>query len=313
MENKNKTKKILNNFVVQKYIFVIVLLLLPLLNWLIFWLGVNLSTLGLAFKDFRTREFTWEYFEYFWKELTSAGVEGHIGRALENTLKYFFTGLLIGIPGALFIAFFIYKKIFLHRTFTIIFYLPAILSSVVLVKVYSDFLNPRYGVITHFLEGLHIKLPPKGILKDPATATPAIICYTVWTGFCTNMLLFSGAMSRIPTEVLEAAKLDGIKPFRECMQVIFPMIWPTFSTMLILAVTSVFTASGPILLFDQNNSYNTETISYWIFHMVYGSGNGVPPDSYNKVSAAGLVFTAVGVPIILFVHWLVEKVPDVEY
>ena len=124
------------------------------------------------------------------------------------------------------------------------------------------------------------------------------------------MLVLGGAFERIPAEVLEAAKLDGVGPVRELTQLIVPMIWPTISTLLILYATGLFNASGPIFLFGTKGSYETWTLSYWIFHKVLYGGSG----QYNTVSAMGLIFTCIGVPIVMFVRWLFERViPAVEY
>ena len=122
------------------------------------------------------------------------------------------------------------------------------------------------------------------------------------------MMLLCGALARVPIEMLESARLDGIGPFKELVSMILPLIWSTISTLLILQMTRLFTASGPILLFT-GGAYETSTISYWIFSKVYYQGVG----AYNSVAATGLVFTVVGAPIILFVKWLIEKIPVVEY
>lgn len=95
------------------------------------------------------------------------------------------------------------------------------------------------------------------------------------------MLLFTGAMSRIPVSILESIKLDGCGMGREIISIILPLIWPTISTLLVLNATGIFSASGPILLFTKGD-YDTTTIGYWIFDMVYTYNN------YNVVAAAGL-------------------------
>ena len=179
-----------------------------------------------------------------------------------------------------------------------------------MVKVYTEFLLPN-GPLAQLFD---LTIPPEGMFARSSTATPAIIVYTIWTGIGGgNMLLFIGAMSRVPIEVLESAKLEGCGPFREIVSIIAPLIWPTISTMIILSFTGIFGASGPILLFGTDGNYKTMTLSFWIFKQVYGTGDLGGSGSYNLVSATGLCFTLVGVPIILFTHWLVEKVPSVEY
>ena len=121
------------------------------------------------------------------------------------------------------------------------------------------------------------------------------------------MLLLGGTFARVPAEVLEAAKLDGCGPFRELVQLILPMISSTLITMIILKLTGLFSSSGPIILFTSGN-YNTTTLAYWIWESVLaGSGH------YNTVAATGLAFTAIAVPLILTIRWLLEKIPVVEY
>ena len=303
---KTKKSSLMSKRVFQKYIFLSVLLIVPVANWLLFWFTVNIQSILLAFQDNRTGAFTWWNFQYFWQELTS--VDGEIGLAVVNTLKYFFSNLLIVIPLSMIIAFFIYKKIWGYKTFTIIFYLPSIISSVAMVQIYMQMLASG-GPIDKLFGGI-LNIPVEGFFSRPDTATTMIVLYTIWTGFSSNILLFVGAMTRIPIEVFEAAKLEGCKTGREFISIVFPLIWPTISTMLILSFTGLFNASGPILLFGADSAtLKTTTISYWIFKEVYEGGMG----GINAVSATGLCFTVVAVPLILFVRWVAEKVPAVEY
>ena len=106
--------------------------------------------------------------------------------------------------------------------------------------------------------------------------------------------------------IRDRAKLDGCGPGRELVSLIIPLLWPTISTQVILQLTGLFGSSGPILLFTQG-AYETTTLAYWIFDSIYTYGN------YNAVSAAGLCCTVVGVPIILGIRWLIERIPAVEY
>lgn len=293
----------------NRKIFIVSLLVLPILQWLVFWLYVNINSFMLAFQTPKTYEWTFSNFRQFWYELTSAG--GTIGLAVTNTFIYFALNIVLMFL-TLIVAYFFYKKIAGYKVFRIIFYFPAIISGVAMVTVFTAFISTN-GPLGSILSAFGIQMLPEGLLHNSNTATPTIIAFCVWTGFTTNVLLFGGAFARIPVELIESARLDGCGPTRELFQITLPLIWPTMSTMLIFSLTGIFAASGPILLFDPSNGYKTMTISYWIFSQVYGSGAVGGSGSYGLVSAAGLVFTLVGVPIILFVRWLVEKVPTVEY
>lgn len=308
METTVKKKSSMKESKRKETLFLFCMLILPFVQWLVFWLYVNIQTIALAFQDQRTGVFTFFNFKSFWESLTMGG---DIAIAVKNTFTYFSVNLLIVMPLGLLISFFLYKKIAGYREFRIIFYLPAIVSSVALIAVYKGFINSN-GPMKEIFELFGKKIPSKGLLGTPETATPTIVAYTIWTGFCGNILLFAGAMTRVPIDVLESAKLEGCSTFRELFELIFPLIWPTTSTQIIFAFTGIFASSGPILLFT-SGAYETTTISYWIFEQVYGTGAAGGAGSYNLVSAAGLCFTLVGVPIILFIRWLMEKIPAVEY
>ena len=295
MKNSNKQLKKMS---LNRRLFIFTGVVLPILSFLVFWVGVNFSTLILAFQVPSTGEWTLQNFRTFWDELTS--VNGTIHIALRNTIIYFMVGI-VQLFINLFMAYFLYKKIFMYKVFRIIFYLPAIISGIVLTSIYLEFIKPQ-GPLGIILEKL----------GHPLSVEGTIVAYCLWTGF-TGMLMIHGSLARIPVEVIEAAKLDGCGPLRELVSIIFPLIWPMFSTLLIFQMTGLFTAGGPILLFDPNNSYQTITIPYWIFTQVYGGGGYGGSGFYGVVSAAGLCFTAVGVPIILLARKMIEKVPVVEY
>ena len=186
--------------------------LIPVAQWLIFWLYVNIQSIALAFQD-PHGAFTWGNFTMFWEEL-HATTGKTIGVAVLNTLIYFAVGILIQLPGALIIAYFLYKKIWLNKAFRVIFYLPAIISGVVMVAAYRSLVNPG-GPLEALVELCGGHLPPEGLLANSNTATAMIVLFVIWTGFGGNMLLFGGAMARVPIDVLEAARLEGCGPFRE--------------------------------------------------------------------------------------------------
>ena len=121
------------------------------------------------------------------------------------------------------------------------------------------------------------------------------------------MVLFNGAMSRIPEDVIEYGRLEGVSMPRELFGIVIPLIWPTLSTILIFAVVGIFNASGPILLMT-NGEFKTFTISFWIFDQVYTKG------VYEYASAVGLFFTALGLPLVLIVKRGLGRIgQDIEY
>jgi ABC-type sugar transport system permease subunit len=191
--------------------------------------------------------------------------------------------------------------------------MSSIISGIVLTTVFQAFIDPDIGAIQEIVKMFNPEFQMPTLMGSPDTATKTIMTYVIWTCVCGNMLLVCGAMNRIPVDVLEAARLDGIGPLREFFNIILPLIWPTLSTLLILTCTGFLNSSGPLLLFGVDSyTMGTTTISYWIFEKVYMNGT-LNDTNYNLVSAAGLMLTLVALPIILAIRKLLDFVPSVEY
>ncbi len=290
-------------------LFIICILAIPILNWLVFWLYVNISSIFLAFQELDpatgTQEWAkWKNFTKLWEEITG---DGDLLLSLQNTGRYFLSSLLITMPLSLFISYFLSKKIWGYQFYRVVFYLPCIIMPVVLTSVYDKMLDPR-GPIAKIFEKLSISYPLEGPLykEDSVMPTVMIIVYTILTGFGGDMLIFSGAMSRIPTEVYESARLDGCGPIREVFTIVMPLIWSTISTKIVLLMSGIFAASGPIMLLVTEN-YKTTTVAFWIYNIVQ-KGRDV-----NLVATAGLCFTLIIIPIIFGVRALMDKFGNVEY
>ncbi len=312
MKKKDKRAQTHTQFKRAELIFIWTLLALPILDWIIFWLYKNISSFVMAFQDLSG---AWSLinFKNFYESLVAPVSDlGSFGMALKNTMKYFLLGNLVNLPLQLIFSYFLYKQIKGYKVFRIIFYFPVIISSVAMTGVFKEFISPL-GPLGEMCRKLGMDFPMAGLLGQPTTATNTIMVYEVWTCVGFNMLLICGAMARIPTEVLEAARLDGIGTWRELVQIILPMIWSTLSTILILGATGILNSSGPILMLaPDTGSLGTTTVSYWIFDKVYANG-GFMKGQYNLVSATGLCLTVVMVPIVLLLRRLIEKVGNVEY
>ena len=291
----------------DRTVFIVAGIFLPTIAFFVFYVYVNFSSFALAFQDNRTGAFTLDNFRGVIESIRDP--RGTLSIALKNTFKYFTKDIIMMFANLIF-SYFSYKKICGWKFFRIVFYLPAIIPGLVFSACFAEFIKPT-GPVGVIAEMMGKPLPVQGLLQDASTATPVLIAFCVFTGF-TSMLFYHGALARIPMEVIEAARLDGCGPARECFTIVLPLIWPTFSTMLILQMSGIFGASGPILYFTQGR-FETTTLSYWMFTEVYGNGTFGGTGTYGAVSAAGMIFTVIGLPIILFVKWLTEKIEPVEY
>ena len=300
----------------EALIFCYLCMLIPLVQWLVFWLYVNVQTIMLAFKNPLTDQ--WDFkvnFIWLWRtqvhiDPTSLRYEQSLMKAFENTMIFFGIRLFFTLPMSVVIAYFIYKKIWGYKVFRLAFYLPAVVPSLVMTTVCQQ-ITQSGGI----LDKMFNCIPLGGLLENPATARGTLIVYVLLCSFTTNVLLFSGGMARVPMEVIEAAKLDGVGPFQEIIFLIIPLIWPTVTTQIILAFTNMFDGGGPVLLLTQGRN-GTTTLAFWLFYQIAGTGRTAIPDGgpgVYRVSAVGLILTAIAVPIVLIVRKIFDKVEPVEY
>lgn len=123
------------------------------------------------------------------------------------------------------------------------FYLP-LLASTAAVSIFMGYLfDAKFGVINYYLGLLHIPNVPW--LTSPVGAVATIVLVSVWqqTGF--TFVLFVAALMSVPTDILEAAQVDGAGPLRMLLRIKIPLISPTI---LFAAVVALINA---MQLFDQ--------------------------------------------------------------
>lgn len=286
----------------SKAIFLCLILAYPIAHFLLFFVYVNFNSILMAFKDTATQTFTLFNFSKFFKEISDATT--FVNRSFVNTLWYFFAGNFIGIPISLFFSYALYKKVFLHRALRVIFFLPSIISAVVLATLFKYLLNAD-GPVNTLLMNLHLIDSPIYFLSDPRYALPTVLFYNVWFGMGVNIVLFSGATARIPQDIFEVGRLEGLGFYREFVSVVLPLVWPTVSSVFVLGTIGMFTSIGPVLmLIETRTLFNVSNIAYFIYYAVSQSSN------FEYASAVGLVFTAVGLPLVLLVRWLLGRCYD---
>jgi len=295
--SRNKTNQLKEK--ISTNLFAYSLLGVPLLHFIVFYIYVNASSFVLPFIEQATGKIGTANFRFFFNDLAQ-GANSELLQNLKNTLIFFLSNFIMN-PLAYILAYFISKKIFGYKIFKVIFVLPMIVSSVVLVAIYKNLLSAGGPLEGFWLELTGNKIPY--FLYTDGLAVWAIVAYTIWTGFGMNLILFSGAMARIPESVLEYSKIDGCGTIREMFQIIMPIIWPTVSIMMLLSIIGIFGADGPIILFS-GGMYGTSTIGYWMYQTVILNGK------YNFAATFGSMLTLATVPIFLTVRWLFKKMPE---
>lgn len=275
--------------------------IIPIIHFCVFWIGTNANSFVLAFQS--KEKFSLEWFELSFEELFSG--KSTLAEGLKNTLIIFALNNLLIFPFSVIFSYFLYKKIVLYKFYRVVFFLPSIISVVVFVTLYMNILN---GPVSELMQKTFRMKNEPLLLDSEKYALRSVLMYIVWVGLASNMVIYCGTMSRVPTEVLESGRIDGLGYFGELIHIVVPLIWPTLSVLILLAMVGVFNADGPILLMTQGR-HGTYTIAYWIFERTKGTNTNL-----NYGAAVGLTFTVFSVPIALVSRWLINRIDSsVEY
>lgn len=288
-----------------KTAFLLSMLVLPVLGFFVFYVGVNLTGIMLAFQQplgivngVEVNEFSLVQFKNVWTALTSPG--NNLAISVRNTLLFFTLDVVVMLPLTFILSYFFSKKVKGGAFLRILIFLPSMMSSVAVVTMYKSALAFNGPLASLFGEGY------KNPLVGDETAIRAVLFYSFFFGVNGNVLLFQGALNRIPKEVLESARLDGVNEVQEIFYMTLPLMMSTFSTIVILHVTGIFNASGPILVLT-GGAYKTSTISFWVYLKTVEEGN------YNLAAALGLTLTVVSLPVVMLIRKLIMPKEDIAY
>ncbi|MDR1094449.1 MAG: sugar ABC transporter permease [Clostridiales bacterium] len=280
------------------------IVILPLLQFCVFYVAVNANSVILAFKSYNTETGLYSFagfanFTAFIRDM--AGMPA-LKTALKNSLIVWLSGLAVGLPLAQFFSFYIYKKMPLHGFFRVMLFLPSVVSAVITVALYKYFVDRAWPEAARALFGVKMPMP----LATLSTRFPAILVYNVWVSFGTGILLYTGSMTQISVSVAESARLEGANSFQEYWHITLPSIWPMATTFLVVGVASIFTNQASVYTFYQDQADNSlYMFGYFLFQRVIGKAATLA--DYPYAAAGGIALTAIAVPLTLGAKALLEK------
>jgi len=314
-EKKPEQNKSLKRNIINRNIFLFCVLAIPVMNFLIYYVIVNINSVLMSFQyyDLKTGKYLFltaeqgglfANFKAFVKDMTGSYF---LKFAHKNSFMLYFIGLLITMPIQVFTSFFIYKKIPGTGFFKVVLYLPQIISGIVMTIIFRYFADVA---IPDIIKSLGY---PKPNLFSVNNAFKTIIIYGIWFGMGGGMIIYTGAMSRIPDELVEYGMLEGLTMFKEFFYITLPLIYPTLSVFWITGISGIFTNQGSVYNFyGESADAALYTYGYYLFVQVIGKNATLA--KYPYASAAGLLFTFVVAPLTLLIRWALDKFgPEAEF
>ncbi|MBQ8725951.1 MAG: sugar ABC transporter permease [Clostridia bacterium] len=279
----------------SKVLFYACIVAIPVVQFAIFYVGVNINSIILAFQNWDGLTETYEFgFGNFVKVVTDLFTDPKLIVSMKNSLILFVVGVAVGSTLALLFSYYIYKKHFGYGFFKVVLFIPNVVSAVTLAIMLRYFTTEASKAI------IGIEL-----LTNPATKLPTFIFMSVMLSFGVQTLIFSGAMSGISESITEAAVLDGITPIKELILIDIPMIFPTISVFIVSSIAQIFL--NQMNVFNMYGAgapdINIYTIGYWMYTNVLGALS----TEYPYYSAFGLVLTFITIPVAFLAKYLLDK------
>jgi ABC-type sugar transport system permease subunit len=309
MEEKVIKRKVGKNKIQRRndWIFILSIVLWPIICWCTLYLGSMGNQFIITFQNFdpQTNTFYWSGFNNITDFVNDCFNDPELSVAMGNSMILYFINLLIDMPVAIIVAYCIYKKVWGAGFFKVVLLLPSMISSIIWVLIFKYFVE--FGL-------------PR-VLNDPSmpslittynTAFGTMIFYSEWIGLAGNLILYTGAMSRVPVSLVEYGKLDGLGALKELWHLTIPLIFPTITVFLVTGIVGIFTSSNAAYSFyGQSAPLSVYTSGYYFFCKVF---HATTYAEFPYVAASSTVFTIVATPITLFVKYMLEKYgPNVEY
>lgn len=301
--NKNNTMK---KEYVQKLIFYISIIALPLLQFVIFYIGVNFNTFLLSFKNYQmvngelTQTFAGlTHIITAYKKLFTEPIFAY---CLKNSVIFYLLNVLSGTVFSLSFSYYIFKKRNLSNFFKAMLYLPAIVSSMVLSVVFKYFFNLGIPAVVKMVSGINIL----GWTDNFTVEYLMVIIYNFIISLGGNMLIYTGTMASISESSIEAAQIDGVNAYQEFWYIVIPSIFRTLSLFLVTNLLTIFNGQGNIFnFFGQKATEKLYTFGYWIYvEILIANGDLV---QFPAISAVGMALTFIAIPLIFSARWLFNK------
>jgi len=224
-KKKLRRKKLLPYLLVSPYLlFVIVFVLFPVL--FCFFLTFNKWNIIAPMHFIGTDNYTRLFHDrLFWK-------------AIGNTLKFLLLHIPLQLIVSLFLAELLNRKIKAISFFRSSFFLPVIVSGVVVTILWQQLLGYDSGLINRLL--VYVGLQKVGWLMNPDIAIYSIAVMATWKNVGLYVILFLVGLQTVPTQYYEAAKLEGATRWQQFYHITLPMINPTIFMVVILSTIGGF-------------------------------------------------------------------------
>lgn len=169
--------------------------------------------------------------------------------------------------------------------YKVIFFIPPVLSGIVVGLIWEWIFNGDFGVLNHWLSMLHLDNLSRAWLADPNTAIYAVAFIHMWKGFGWAFVILLAGLQNIDCELYEAAEVDGATWWAKFVHITLPLMLPVFILVFILTILGTMQIYDIIVVTTRGGPwYHTEVPISRILHSMVGY------QKYGYACAQGIIF-----------------------
>ena len=185
-------------------------------------------------------------------------------KALRNTAFYTVVSVPLGMLISLFLALALNQTIRGIAWIRTAYFLPVVTSTIAVALVWQWIYSPDAGLLNQFI-GL-FGIPAQKWLSDPTLAMPSIVAMSVWQGLGTSIIIFLAGLQSIPTELLDAASVDGAGRWARFRNIVLPLLTPSIFFTGVLSLIDSFQVFDQVFVLSRPRPTDaTITVVYFIY------------------------------------------------
>ena len=255
----------------KKYAFAYILMIPALASILIWFYAPMVTGSRIVFQEYR---FTGDSVFVGLDNIAAVLFSADWWNAVWNTFRYMFIMLTLGFVPSIVLAVLLQEVSHGKIFYRIIYYLPAVLSSLVVIYLWKLFYEPsRTGVLNQIYLGVanifgYGYIEPIAWLEDPRYAMLCCVIPTIWASAGPGCLIYLAALKGIPPDLYEASSIDGCNFFQRIRYVTLPSI----KVLIVIQFIGAFIAAAqnaPMILVMTYGAANTEVAELHIFKNAY--------------------------------------------
>ena len=254
------------------------------------WAGFGKLTF-VGMKNFREVLFT---DTTFWRSVLNAVILMFVTIFIQNPIAFALAGVLRRVGKG-------------SRMFRTIYFVPAILTVVVITKLWVSIYNPNYGLLNKVLHDIGFKSISIAWLSNTSTALGAVIFIMIWWGFGWALLFYYSGLMTMPKEIEEAAIIDGANSLQMYTRVVIPYLMPVIQAVIIIAVISSLKQMEVIYL---STNGQPGDVSQFVANYLYLKA--FTYSQYGYGSAVSVVFVVVAIVFTLITRRLTNQSPEAD-